>query len=291
MHKGRQACCPTAHPQRPLIPSTSPRTLRSHTPQVNNYANEGGINGPVVGTSEVNGGPRTTATIPNKRRPSKLRVGITLGGGESFPGIRLGRGGDYWVVAAGQSEDPANRSGNLYGQWLLGAGIRAHGDECCVQCACTVMRARACAARLLHSRCAAHLPAHPPTDAPSSQPPFPPPDWAIVTGGRPSRRSNGACATGSPFGLVRRFQTNNVGLWLFTRKPIDPANTQVGGREVWRCAAGSGGWWASTACPSRHEAVRLVVVPAPWPPNAIFRQSQFRASNLRCALPTAQLRS
>ncbi|KAI7844839.1 hypothetical protein COHA_001493 [Chlorella ohadii] len=133
---------------------------------VNNYANEGAVNGPVVGTSEVADGPLTTATIPNKRRPSKLRVAISLGGGESFRPIQLGRGGDYWVVAAGQSVDPADRSGNLY-------------------------------------------------------------DWAIVTGGRPNRRSNGACATGSPFGLVRRFQTNNVGLWLFTRKPIDPVNTQL----------------------------------------------------------------
>lgn len=74
----------------------------------------------MVGTSEVNGGPLTTATIPNKRRPSKLRVGIALGGGDSFPAIRLGRGGDYWVVAAGQSESPADRSGNLYGEgWGL----------------------------------------------------------------------------------------------------------------------------------------------------------------------------
>ncbi|KAI7836634.1 hypothetical protein COHA_009519 [Chlorella ohadii] len=133
---------------------------------VNNYANEGGINGPVVGTSQVNGGPWTTATIPDKRRPSKLRVGIALGGSESSPGIRLGRGGDYWVVAAGQSEGPANRSGSLY-------------------------------------------------------------DWAIVTGGSPDRRSNGACAAGSSSDLVRSLQTNDVGLWLFTRKPVDPTNTQL----------------------------------------------------------------
>ncbi len=105
--------------------NTAPRSfpVRPTSPQVNNYANQGGINGTVVGTSQVNGGPWTTATIPDERRPSKLRVGIALGGSESSPGIRLGRGGDYWVVAAGQSEDLANRSGNLYGQWAGKAGL------------------------------------------------------------------------------------------------------------------------------------------------------------------------
>lgn len=199
---------------RPIVPP-----LSCPFEQVNNYANDGAVNGPVVGTSEVGGGPLTTATIPNKRRPSKLRVAISLGGGDAFRPIQLGRGGDYWVVAAGQSVNPADRSGNLYGErgaWGLcrdgGMGKEWGNGQLGVPvavCRCSL----ACP----------HLPSstHPPAT-----------DWAIVTGGRPNRRSNGACATGSPFGLVRRFQTNNVGLWLFTRKPVDPVNTQVSLRQL-----------------------------------------------------------
>lgn len=91
-------------------------------------------------------------------------------------------------------------------------------------------------------RCQAHMPHSqlPPCPTPPCAP-----DWAIVTGGRPNRRSNGACATGSALGLVRRFQTNNVGLWLFSRKPIDPVNTQVGADSMAGCrlpAAGHGSW-------------------------------------------------
>ncbi len=37
----------------------------------------------------------------------------------------------------------------------------------------------------------------------------------------------GQCATGSRSPAIRRFQTNNVGLWLFSRLPVDPINTQA----------------------------------------------------------------
>ena len=220
--------------RRTAPPSPSASTAPSFHPppsaQVNNYANEGAVNGPVVGTSEVADGPLTTATIPNKRRPSKLRVAISLGGGESFRPIQLGRGGDYWVVAAGQSVDPADRSGNLYGEWRAW-GCAEAGEMPAVLC--------------IHRQHAASYHPHLPPLPPSTHTPAA--DWAIVTGGRPNRRSNGACATGSPFGLVRRFQTNNVGLWLFTRKPIDPVNTQVSRAVVgWRLR----GQLGSTAVPT-----------------------------------------
>ena len=35
--------------------------------------------------------------------------------------MQLGRGGDYWIVAAGQSVDPADRSGNAY-DWAIVTG-------------------------------------------------------------------------------------------------------------------------------------------------------------------------
>lgn len=49
----------------------------------------------------------------------------------------------------------------------------------------------------------------------------------IVTGGAPRTPTAGGCATGPRSALLRRFTTNNVGLWYFSRRPVDPANTQV----------------------------------------------------------------
>lgn len=49
--------------------------------------------------------------------------------------------------------------------------------------------------------------------------------WAIVSAGLPSTPSNGACRTGSADGS--RPQVNGEGLWLFSRQPDDPANTQL----------------------------------------------------------------
>ena len=74
--------------------------------------------------------------------------------------------GAYWIVAAGQSGDATQRSGNAY-------------------------------------------------------------DWAIISGGAPRTPRNGRCATGSRYPNVRRVQTDNVGLWLVSRLPVDPINTQV----------------------------------------------------------------
>lgn len=149
---------------------------------------------------------------------SKLRVAIALGGSDTFRPIQLGRGGEYWVVDAGQSQDPANRSGNLYGAWARDISFK----EPVPLCLCTCLRASGHTCSALPRTC-------PPRSCPPAPVPAPAPhaDWAIVTGGRPNRRSGDACAAGSRFGLVRRFQTNNVGLWLFTRQPVDPANTQV----------------------------------------------------------------
>lgn len=50
-------------------------------------------------------------------------------------------------------------------------------------------------------------------------------DWAIVSGGPPKVETDGGCRTGSEF--LQRFRVNGVGLWLFSRKPVDPANTQI----------------------------------------------------------------
>lgn len=44
-------------------------------------------------------------------------------------------------------------------------------------------------------------------------------DWAIVSAGAPNHRLlSGKCRTGDAFG-------NNQGLWLLSRKPVDPENT------------------------------------------------------------------
>jgi hypothetical protein len=55
-------------------------------------------------------------------------------------------------------------------------------------------------------------------------------DWAIVTGGPPSTKSESGkgCRTGSPLPEVAAKQTNRIGLWLFSRVPEpDPALIQV----------------------------------------------------------------
>eukprot|EP00210_Caulerpa_lentillifera_P007242 g6929.t1 len=48
-------------------------------------------------------------------------------------------------------------------------------------------------------------------------------EWAIVSGGPPKVETDGGCRTGHR--LFNRWQTNGVGLWLFSRKQIDPENT------------------------------------------------------------------
>lgn len=50
-------------------------------------------------------------------------------------------------------------------------------------------------------------------------------DWAIVSGGPPEFDGDDGCKTGSD--LLRDFQVNGVGLWLFSRKPVDPTNTEI----------------------------------------------------------------
>ena len=181
---------------------------------------------------------------------SKLRVAISLGGSDAFRPIQLGCGGDYWVVAAGQSVDPADRSGNLYGE----SGQCAAG-----QSGSRRQKGPAAPGPLappLHgpwSSPTARAPTFPCINSPRPRPcPDLRADWAIVTGGRPTRRSGDACATGSRFGLVRRYQTNNVGLWLFTRKPVDPANTQVGWPAgvpgMCRRMKRDGGSWGPPCC-------------------------------------------
>lgn len=51
-------------------------------------------------------------------------------------------------------------------------------------------------------------------------------DWAIISGGAPSAEGKGGkCQTGRQTPLLRRFQTNGIGLWLFSRTPVDPAGT------------------------------------------------------------------
>lgn len=51
-------------------------------------------------------------------------------------------------------------------------------------------------------------------------------EWAIISGGAPEvdGRDN-LCLTGTK--LENRFQTNNVGLWLFSRTQVDPAGTAI----------------------------------------------------------------
>lgn len=50
-------------------------------------------------------------------------------------------------------------------------------------------------------------------------------DWAIVSGGEPKVETDNGCRTGRQF--LNRFQVNGVGLWLFSRKPVDPENTAI----------------------------------------------------------------
>eukprot|EP01026_Neomeris_dumetosa_P010183 TRINITY_DN1375_c0_g1_i5.p1 TRINITY_DN1375_c0_g1~~TRINITY_DN1375_c0_g1_i5.p1 ORF type:complete len:246 (-),score=36.43 TRINITY_DN1375_c0_g1_i5:183-920(-) len=50
-------------------------------------------------------------------------------------------------------------------------------------------------------------------------------DWAIISGGAPTRKTEEGCATGYEWDFFRRFQTNGVGLWLFTREKVAPKET------------------------------------------------------------------
>lgn len=53
-------------------------------------------------------------------------------------------------------------------------------------------------------------------------------DWAIISGGAPSAHGkDGKCQTGRQTPLLRRFQTNGIGLWLFSRQSVDPEATAV----------------------------------------------------------------
>lgn len=53
------------------------------------------------------------------------------------------------------------------------------------------------------------------------------PGWAIITGGAPRTPTDDGCATGRRSPLLRRYQTNTVGLWFFTRTPSDAVATQA----------------------------------------------------------------
>ena len=68
----------------PLLPPPAAEPLQVDNPlaglRVINTANEGSVSGPPLGTSGRPGGPQLTARVPNPRRPSKLLVGLTLGG-------------------------------------------------------------------------------------------------------------------------------------------------------------------------------------------------------------------
>lgn len=52
-------------------------------------------------------------------------------------------------------------------------------------------------------------------------------DWAIISGGLPKRETDNGCATGNSLGLLRRFQINDIGLWFFSRRAVDPQGTAV----------------------------------------------------------------
>lgn len=47
--------------------------------------------------------------------------------------------------------------------------------------------------------------------------------WAIISGGVPQVSSNGLCKTGSVWPLEADIQTNNIGLWFFTRETVASA--------------------------------------------------------------------
>jgi hypothetical protein len=115
-----------------------------------NSARKGGVNGRQMGTSD-SGWFKLTATIPDKSKPSKLRVGPKLWSWQVPNALR----GDYWIVAAG---DDSGVTGSK------------------------------------------------------------PYTWAIISGGAPGVASNGLCKTGSKWPLEAQIQTNNIGLWFFTRE-------------------------------------------------------------------------
>lgn len=46
-------------------------------------------------------------------------------------------------------------------------------------------------------------------------------EWAIVSGGAPTRNTGKGCSGGLP--VLYQYQTNGVGLWFFSRKQVDPA--------------------------------------------------------------------
>ncbi|GMH39968.1 hypothetical protein BSKO_07872 [Bryopsis sp. KO-2023] len=50
-------------------------------------------------------------------------------------------------------------------------------------------------------------------------------DWAIVSGGPPKVETDDGCRTGREF--FNGVQVNGVGLWLFSRKEVDPEGTKV----------------------------------------------------------------
>eukprot|EP01025_Chloroclados_australasicus_P067649 TRINITY_DN936_c0_g1_i1.p2 TRINITY_DN936_c0_g1~~TRINITY_DN936_c0_g1_i1.p2 ORF type:complete len:283 (+),score=38.93 TRINITY_DN936_c0_g1_i1:44-892(+) len=50
-------------------------------------------------------------------------------------------------------------------------------------------------------------------------------DWAIISGGAPTRKTEYGCATGVEWDFFRRYQTNGVGLWLFTRAKVASEDT------------------------------------------------------------------
>ena len=86
---------------------------------VQNYANEGRVNGPATGTSGSGGSSgRFIASVPNSEDPSKLNVGFALGNSNT-PLI----GAPYWVVYINETYDLAIITG--------GAPTRASADGKC----------------------------------------------------------------------------------------------------------------------------------------------------------------
>lgn len=62
---------------------------------VNNYANEGEVNGPQVGTNIDGSFPGTFIAVPEPSQRSKLNVGFALPGSD----VPANVGSNYWVVA------------------------------------------------------------------------------------------------------------------------------------------------------------------------------------------------
>lgn len=46
-----------------------------------------------------------------------------------------------------------------------------------------------------------------------------------MSGGPPRRETENGCQTGWNF--LSDYQTNGIGLWLFSRTPVDPASTAI----------------------------------------------------------------